>query len=87
MEGQLSIFDFMDSTDNKPNIGSVIWSVSGCKLTRLLVISKQSSVSPDYFVAKDKDRNIFHINKNTLHKWWDYTREAAKNCKFADILN
>jgi hypothetical protein len=64
----------------KPQIGSYVWSVSGCNLKKLKVISHETD---DYFTCETSDGSTCHINVKSFHKWWDYSKDDAKLCVFA----
>lgn len=70
----------------KPYVGTIIYSVGGCgKITKLEVISKDSSFSPEYFDAKDNLGQIYYLSCKSEH--WHLTRDEAKNDPWYDKKN
>lgn len=59
MDGQISIFDFLDS---KPAIGQIIYFITCFNVVRAKVVSQHSYVGDDYFVVKTiKGSEEWHI--------------------------
>lgn len=69
----------------KPREDTIVWSVSGLKLTQMTVVSIDSTVAEHYFTCKEKDGSIHHLSSGAKGEWWDISKEAAKKCKFYEI--
>lgn len=73
--------DFCYFGDKRLGVGDHIYSVSGGKITNL-IITNTIGCSDNYFTCEDRNGNITYSSVLSIREWWDVSYELIKKSRF-----